>query len=308
MGFLGIEKLHPFDASKWRRVLEFLVEDKVIGRQQVVEPREASEGDLLVVHSREYLQSLKSSMTVAQIVEIAPVALLPPFIVERAILKPFRRQVGGTVLAAKLAKERGWSINIGGGFHHASGASGSGFCVYADVSIAIHFAFERLGVKRAAIIDLDAHQGNGHETDFLGDERVHILDVYNRDVFPRDTAAKAAIGTKVELRSGASEAAFMDAVAAALQEVERKFSPDLVVYVAGTDCLEGDPLGRLQVSPQGIVRRDEMVFEFAARARAPIVMVTAGGYLKSNARIIADSISNLAAKGLIQVAKAGPAM
>lgn len=60
----------------------------------------------------------------------------------------FPLQVGGTILAAKLAKERGWAINVGGGFHHCSGEKGGGFCAYADISLCIHFAFERLNISR----------------------------------------------------------------------------------------------------------------------------------------------------------------
>jgi acetoin utilization deacetylase AcuC-like enzyme len=68
------------------------------------------------------------------------------------------------VKAAKLAVERGWAINIGGGFHHCSADHGGGFCVYADISLAIHFLFrEFLEVKKAMIIDLDAHQVDNFE-------------------------------------------------------------------------------------------------------------------------------------------------
>ena len=78
--------------------------------------------------------------------------------------------------------ERGWAINLGGGFHHCSSDAGGGFCIYADISICIHFLFRYMPdrVKKVMIIDLDAHQGNGHELDFLSDERVFILDAYNK--------------------------------------------------------------------------------------------------------------------------------
>ena len=94
--------------------------------------------------------------------------------------------------AAKLAMERGWAINIGGGFHHCSADHGGGFCAYADITLAIKFLFGRFeSVKRAMIIDLDAHQGNGHERDFVGDDRVYIMDVYNRGIYPHDGYAKS---------------------------------------------------------------------------------------------------------------------
>uniref|UniRef100_A0A2P2MIQ9 Histone deacetylase domain-containing protein n=1 Tax=Rhizophora mucronata TaxID=61149 RepID=A0A2P2MIQ9_RHIMU len=169
IAFLGIEKLHPFDSSKWGRVCQFLITDAVLERNSIIEPQEASKDDLLVVHSESYLSSLKSSINVAMIIEVPPVAVFPNCIVQKKLLYPFRKQVGGTILAAKLAKERGWAINVGGGFHHCSSDKGGGFCAYADISLCIHYAFVRLGISRVMIIDLDAHRGNGHERDFSND-------------------------------------------------------------------------------------------------------------------------------------------
>ncbi|XP_034586629.1 histone deacetylase 2 [Setaria viridis] len=108
---------------------------------------------------------------------------LPNLLVQQKLLYPFRKQVGGSVLSAKLALERGWAINIGGG-HHCSAEEGGGFCAYADISLCIHFAFVRLNISRVMIIDLDAHQGNGHEKDFGGDGRVYTLDMYNSGIYP----------------------------------------------------------------------------------------------------------------------------
>ncbi|TKW37225.1 hypothetical protein SEVIR_1G034800v4 [Setaria viridis] len=220
------------------------------------------------VHSESYLNSLKSSEEVARIVEVPAVALLPNLLVQQKLLYPFRKQVGGSVLSAKLALERGWAINIGGG-HHCSAEEGGGFCAYADISLCIHFAFVRLNISRVMIIDLDAHQGNGHEKDFGGDGRVYTLDMYNSGIYP-----------------------FV---------AESRFLPQLIVYNAGTDILDGDPLGRLKVSPEGVAIRDEKVFRFAKDQSIPLLMLTSGGYMKSSARVIADSIINLSKKNLIDI-------
>ncbi|KAL2940206.1 Histone deacetylase 2, partial [Bienertia sinuspersici] len=179
ISFLGMEKLHPFDSSKWGRICQFLTSAGVLDKSCIVQPEEALKEDLLVVHPETYLDSLKSSLIVAKIVE-----------------------VGGSVLAAKLAKERGWAINVGGGFHHCSADKGGGFCAYADISLCIQFALVRLNISRVMIIDLDAHQGNGHELDFAEDGRVYILDMYNSEVYPADFSAKRYIDQKVELVSG----------------------------------------------------------------------------------------------------------
>ncbi|XP_057516406.1 histone deacetylase 2 [Amaranthus tricolor] len=301
IAFLGMEKLHPFDSSKWGRICQFLVSAGILDKRCIVEPEEASREDLLVVHSEKYLDSLKSSMTVAKIVEVPPVAMLPNCIIQRKVLDPFRKQVGGSVLASKLAKERGWAINVGGGFHHCSAEKGSGFCAFADISLSIHFAFVRLNISRVMIIDLDAHQGNGHELDFAKDRRVYILDMFNSEVYPLDFNARRHIHQKVELLSGTTTDVYLKKLDEALEVAGRMFNPELIVYNAGTDVLDGDPLGCLRISPDGIIKRDEKVFTFARSKGVPILMLTSGGYMKSSARVIADSIINLSTKCLIEM-------
>nr|XP_009686457.1 PREDICTED: histone deacetylase 11 isoform X1 [Struthio camelus australis] len=258
---MGLEKLHPFDAGKWGKVIDFLKEEKLVVDDLIVQAREATEDDLLVVHTRRYLNKLKWSFVVATITEIPPVLFLPNFLVQRKVLKPLRTQTGGTIMAGKLAVDRGWAINVGGGFHHCSSDKGGGFCAYADITLAIKFLFERVqGVSKATIIDLDAHQGNGHERDFMDDHRVYIMDAYNRYIYPGDGFAKRAIKRKVELEWGTEDTEYLQ---------------------------------------KGIVKRDEVVFKAARSRRIPILMVTSGGYQKRTARIIADSILNLHNLGLI---------
>uniref|UniRef100_A0A0E0E321 Histone deacetylase domain-containing protein n=1 Tax=Oryza meridionalis TaxID=40149 RepID=A0A0E0E321_9ORYZ len=278
IAFLGIEKLHPFDSSKWGRICKFLTKEGHLEKNRVVEPLEATKEDLLVVHSESYLNSLKSSLKVASIVE-----------------------VGGSILSAKLALERGWAINVGGGFHHCSAEEGGGFCAYADISLCIQFAFVRLNISRVMIIDLDAHQGNGHEKDFANDGRVYTLDMYNAGIYPYDHVAKRYIDQKIELVSGTKTEDYLDQLDKALKVAESRFQPQLIVYNAGTDILDGDPLGRLKISPQGVVIRDEKVFRFAKDQNIPLLMLTSGGYMKSSARVIADSIINLSNKNLIEL-------
>ncbi|KAK9148938.1 hypothetical protein Scep_007695 [Stephania cephalantha] len=301
IAFFGIEKLHPFDSSKWGRICQFLIADGVLVKNLIVEPMEASEEDLLVVHSKSYLDSLKSSLTVSIIMEVPPVSLLPNFLVQQKALSPFRKQVGGTIMAGKLAKERGWAINVGGGFHHCSADKGGGFCAYADISLCIHFAFIRLNISRVMIIDLDAHQGNGHERDFSNDGRVFILDMFNAGIYPHDYEARRYIDYKVEIVSGTTTNTYLKKLDKALEAAGNMFDAELLVYNAGTDILDGDPLGMLKISPDGVIQRDEKVFRFAKEKKIPIVMVTSGGYMKSSARVIADSIVNLSKKRLIDL-------
>ncbi|XP_058534513.1 histone deacetylase 11 isoform X4 [Ochotona princeps] len=98
--FMGLEKLHPFDAGKWGKVINFLKEDKLLTDGMLVEAQEASDEDLLVVHTRRYLNELKWSFAVATITEIPPLIFLPNFLVQRKVLRPLRTQTGGTIMGA----------------------------------------------------------------------------------------------------------------------------------------------------------------------------------------------------------------
>lgn len=298
--FLGLEKLHPFDSGKWGKIIRFLKEEKLITDDMIVRAREASEEDLLVVHTKSYLDRLKWSFAVASITEIPPIIFLPNFLVQRKVLRPLRTQTGGTIMAGKLAIERGWAINIGGGFHHCSSDRGGGFCAYADITLTIKFLFERMeGVAKATIIDLDAHQGNGHERDFMDDRRVYIMDVYNRFIYPGDGYAKRAIMRKVELDWGTADREYLHKVKTHVEGALSEVKSDILIYNAGTDILDGDPLGGLAISSQGIIERDEIVFRAARKHGIPILMVTSGGYQKRTAQIIAASLLNLHSQGLI---------
>ncbi|XP_047027312.1 histone deacetylase 11 [Helicoverpa zea] len=299
VSFMGLEKFHVFDSKKWRNIIQYLKEAEFIKDENLVKPLEAQKSDLLVVHSKKYLKSLKWSPKVAVIAEVPMIALVPNILVQYAYLKPMRLQTGGSILAGKLAIERGWAINVGGGFHHCSGDKGGGFCPYADITLMIKFLVIHQMIQNAMIVDLDAHQGNGYERDFLGVPEVYIMDMYNKHIYPNDREAKRAIRRKVELDNKVEDMEYMRKLRKNLKEALTEFKPDILVYNAGTDILDSDPLGQLRITEFGIVKRDEFVFETCKEQNIPIVMLTSGGYLRKTARIIADSIMNLHRKGLI---------
>jgi len=149
----------------------------------------------------------------------------------------------------------------------------------------------------------DAHQGNGYARDFMGDKRIYILDVYNQEIYPRDRHAKKAIDRCVELTSGTRDDIYLRKVRSHVNQALDEFHPDVVLYNAGTDILKNDPLGCLSISPEGVIERDQVVFEACRRpsnGRSPvnIFMTTSGGYQRSNASVIANSIENLIKKNL----------
>lgn len=142
---------------------------------------------------------------------------------------------------------KGWAINLSGGYHHASYHDGGGFCVYADITICISHLKRYHGdkVKKVMIIDLDAHQGNGHERDFMQDPDVLIIDAYNPDIYPYDFPARKAITVDIPIYSSDNDERYLSKLNDHIPSTIETFNPDFILYNAGTDCLEGDPLGGL---------------------------------------------------------------
>ncbi|XP_065311592.1 histone deacetylase 11 isoform X2 [Dermacentor albipictus] len=260
ISFYGLEKVHPFDAGKWGKVFTALRRAGLLTDGNFYQPHEATDEELLVVHTPSYISKLK---------------------------------------AARLALDHGWAIHLGGGFHHASARRGGGFCCYADITLAVRELQRHGNIKHVIVVDLDAHQGNGYARDFLGDKDVYIMDVYNRAIYPGDEYAKGAIRRKVELRPGTSDEAYLKLVDDHLQMALAEFDADLVVYNAGTDVLSGDMLGHLNISEKGVVQRDELVFRRVRKQGLPVVMLTSGGYQRQSARVIARSVLNLCRRGLL---------
>lgn len=326
---LGIEKRHPFDACKYEKVIRTLGEQtRDLGLLRHVP---ASAPDYAFLYSRVglgHLIKLNYSVYISQIVEI-PLFWTPSAVLRVLALRRFLYAVQGTLQAACIALDRGVGINVGGGFHHAHANGGSGFCFYNDIGLAIEhlWKFHDDKVKRVLIVDLDAHQGNGHERDKarmyakynlesakgLAPEdgkpnnqsisptresrrQIFIIDVYNAWIFPRDNEAKQFIDIEVEVSSYDSDESYLEKVEAVLWKSRAVFEPDIIIYNAGTDILKGDRLGNLQVTPQGVIARDELVFRFAFETKSPILMLLSGGYQQSNGPLIGQSIVNLARK------------
>jgi len=292
-GFL--DKLHPFDAQKYGKVAKHLIEHVGIDPNQFHTPDIISDSDLLKVHTQDYVDSLSYSSTIADISEVWPLRLVPNFILQSYLLTPMKYATGGTVLATQLALKHGWAINLSGGYHHAKSECGGGFCVFADIPLAIKIAHEANPNLKVLIVDLDAHQGNGHEMICGPDKRIAIFDVYNALIYPNDEEAKKYITFNHPIRRlrGIHDEEYLELLRTHLPQAIAQFQPGLIVYNAGTDVFEHDPLGGMKITAQGIVQRDELVFRFAQEKNVPVVMVLSGGYTQQSAMIIAQSVENI---------------
>jgi histone deacetylase 11 len=296
ISILGIENFHPFDSKKYKKVFNGIIKHHTICPSQLYSPRLVTEEELLTVHTEEYLASLKSSSVISRIVEIPFLRVLPVGTLNKGILKPMKLATGGTILGVELALRYGWAINLSGGYHHAKANKGEGFCVYADVPVALHSLWQTRPDRRVLIVDLDAHQGNGNSALLGNDHRVAIFDMYNSSVYPADAEALQQVTYKIPLRRRTATEEYLILLLASLPKAIGEFNPELIVYNAGTDIFMEDRLGNLSVSERGIISRDEYVFQVAHENSIPILMVLSGGYHKKSGGIIARSINNIITK------------
>lgn len=271
----GFERLHSFDINKYAKIYLQLVTDGLIRPEDVYVPAEIGREDLLRVHTPDYLARLRQPAALARYLESGWVALMLPGVADAAILRPFRYATGGTVLAARLAVRYGVAVNLGGGYHHAEPDRGGGFCIYADMPIAIRVLQSEGLIRRALVVDLDAHQGNGTACCVAGDDHVFTFDMHEEDIYP---FPKETNDLDIPLTAGMEDDEYLGLLSGHLLEVFDRARPEIVFLQAGVDVLAGDRLARLRLTPEGILERDRLVFDEAVRRKIPIVMVLGGGY------------------------------
>jgi acetoin utilization deacetylase AcuC-like enzyme len=260
---------HRFPVAKYAMLRDRVVADGIVPPERVLDPEGATDPLLLLVHTEDYVRRfVRGALGDAEVRTLG----FPwsPELVERS-----RRAVGGTVAAARHALTHGIAMNLAGGTHHAFADHGEGFCVFNDVAIAIR-ASQAIGhIRRAAVIDLDVHQGNGTHAIFAGDPDVFTFSMHGGRNYPFH---KVAGTVDVELEDGAGDDVYLDLLATSLPRVLAEAQPDLVFFIAGADPHEGDRLGRLKLSFDGLARRDAYVLERCREVGLPVAITIGGGY------------------------------
>ena len=259
---------HIFPTEKYRRIHDRLLAASPRGLEGVVAPQAASWAELALVHTDEYLDKVRTlSLSSAELVELQ----LP---LNKPIVNGFRLMAGGTLTAARLALTDGRACHIGGGFHHAFANHGEGFCLFNDVAVALEVLRRDEAVSRAAVVDLDVHHGNGSAFLYDRDPRVFTLSMHEQHNYP---AFKPRGSLDIGLMAGTDDATYLDLLRGALSHVV-EHRPDLVCYLAGADPFEGDQLGNLRLTKEGLRERDRLVLRTMRDARFPVLIVAAGGY------------------------------
>ena len=277
---LPLPEGHRFPMAKYKLLRDRVVQE--LPGVLMAQAPGASDGELALAHNPDYITAITLGTLTA------PLQREIGFPWSLAMAERARRSVGATVAAARVAlglaaQAQGIAANMAGGTHHAYAHKGGGFCVFNDVAVAArlmqaewarHFKNTRPPLQ-VAIIDLDVHQGNGTASIFASDASVFTMSLHGEKNFP---FRKEASDLDVELPDGCQDMHYLEALEQALDELQRRFQPGLVLYLAGADPFEGDRLGRLKLSYDGLEARDRRVFDWAYQKRIPLAFCMAGGY------------------------------
>jgi acetoin utilization deacetylase AcuC-like enzyme len=281
---------HRFPFQKYGLLRERVAADLPSLALQAAEP--TSEGELALAHEPHYIAAVLQGHLSAQAQREIGFPWSPRM-AERAC-----RSVGATIAAARVALREGIGANLAGGTHHASADSGGGYCVFNDVAVAARLMqaeWHRLHRRllRVAVIDLDVHQGNGTASIFRDDPTVFTLSLHGAKNFP---FRKQPGDLDVDLPDGCGDVEYLQALDSALDQLwlhHGEHLPGLVFYLAGADPHEGDRLGRLKLSTEGLAERDRRVFAALLQRRIPVALSMAGGYGRDLADTVQVQINTL---------------
>jgi acetoin utilization deacetylase AcuC-like enzyme len=243
------------------------------------------------VHDARVIAGLHDARDVAAAVEMPELGGLPHELVWQAVVQPQLLSSGGTYRALRAAANGECAVNLSGGYHHARRRLSHGFCLVNDVALGIARLRHEGIHRRVLIIDLDLHQGDGNATIFADDRDTYTVSVHEENLFP---IPKARSDLDIGLPSFTGDPGYLNAVEEALQHARRHFAPEMIVYIAGSDPYEGDPLGSLQVTKPGLLARDKRVARFARELRCPLVGLPAGGYSGESPSITAATFRAVA--------------
>lgn len=253
--------------EKYRLIREGAL--KMVPALQVQEAPNTSDGVLALAHEPAYIRRVSAGALSAQEQKIIGFPWSPQM-VERA-----RHSVGATIEACRAALRSGVAINLAGGTHHAHAGHGAGFCVFNDAAIAARLMQAEQRLQSVAIVDLDVHQGDGTASILARDDSIFTLSIHGAGNYP---FRKEQGDLDVGLPDGAGDAAYLTALRDSLGAMFARFSPQLILFLAGADPHEGDRLGHLKLTFSGLAARDRMVLDAAYRKRIPVAIAMAGGY------------------------------
>ena len=265
--------IHPdarFPRDRYTKLIEKLENPEYSNKFIIQKPTEASRNELILAHDSCYVDNFLNQNLTEK--EIKRIGLTPwtPQIVPRTLLL-----MGGAIAALDHVMENGGIAgNMAGGTHHAHHDFGSGYCIFNDLAVCSLLALSKYNLTKIAVVDFDVHQGDGTATILQNVDKVLTISVHCRENFP---FRKSESDYDLELPANTGDEEMLAMVAKAL-EITKQFDPELILFQAGVDGLATDALGKLNISRQGMSKRNEMVFDLAVEQLIPTVVFMGGGY------------------------------
>lgn len=266
--YADIGEGHVFPIKKFELVRDKLISEGTISADEIVEPEAASDEDVLLVHTKDYISRLKDGTLANK--ELRKLGL--PW--SKSLVRRSFLATSGTINAARHALTNAAASNLAGGTHHAFPDRGEGFCVLNDVAVAIRVLQRENLAKRFLIVDCDVHQGNGTAFIFKNEEEVFTFSMHGAKNYP---LFKEISSLDLELADGTGDEEYLEILQETLPRIFLH-NPDIIFYLGGADPFENDKLGRLKISMKGLRRRDEIVLEYAREREVPVVTIMSGGY------------------------------
>ena len=205
--------------------------------------------------------------------------------------------VGGTIMTSQLALEYGKSLNLTGGYHHAFANFGSGFCMINDLYLAALSMLQNDNINKVLIFDADVHQGDGTAKLASNNKSVFTVSIHGEKNFPH---RKQVSNLDFALQKGTTDGLYLETVDNALNKAFKSFKPDAVIYDAGVDIHCNDDLGHLDISTQGVLARDKLVFDYCELRGIPIAAVIGGGYQRDIEALVNVHLQLFVAAGVIE--------
>ena len=318
---------HVFPAEKYRCIHDRLLATGIAAPSDFVTPLPATDQDVLLVHTPQYVEKLKTGTLSGR----EQLELEVPY--SHELVRAFWLAAGGSILAADYALNDGIAFSIGGGFHHAFPDHGEGFCMINDVAIAIRRMQRDDKIRSAMTVDCDVHQGNGTATIFAGGRttseplpslpnmpmnplhpvkspvktRMHsgqagdvfTISLHQENNYP---VWKPPSSIDIDLPDEIGDDDYLAWLDNALSSGLRHFKPELICYLAGADPYREDQLGGLSLTIEGLKKRDELVFRVARAKGIPVMVTFAGGYAQKVEDTVTIHCNTVAAAKGIYVA------
>ncbi len=273
------------ESPETKRRLKNLIDVTGLARELDVRGADpASFDDLLRVHPASYLREFKAMSDAGG----GELGLRTPFgrggFEIAALSAGLAKQALHSVLSGEM--QNAYALTRPPG-HHCLPEFPNGFCLLANIAIAVRAALANGTCERVAVLDWDVHHGNGTEAIFYDDPNVLTISIHQEHNYPldtgdaADTGADGGIGTNmnIPLPPGAGHASYIEAMERLVTPAITRFHPDVIIVACGYDAAPIDPLGRMLATADTFRQMTEMVMELANDlCGGQLVLVHEGGY------------------------------